>query len=99
VVFLIAKIHESQLKKVLAACDKEHLGKTFSGEKIEFTVKEKFFKGEPIDEEKLCELLEEVDAANLFGDKCVSIAEKKGLISKSGVILIGGVKHAQIYKV
>lgn len=92
-------MHETDLKKILAVCDREHLGKTFESGEISFTVSEKFFKGEAVTETELEKLLEEADSANFFGNKCVAIAQKKGLISESGVILISGIKHAQIYNI
>jgi hypothetical protein len=96
---LIAKIHQFELKTILAACDKEHIGKTFENGKISITISEKFFKGKNVSESELEKMLEETDSANLFGNKCVAIAQKKGLISKAGLIVIGGIKHAQIYRI
>ncbi len=96
--FLIAKMHQIDLRRILAACDKEHLGKTFESGKISFTVSEKFFGGAAVSSEELEKMLEEAGSANLFGNKCVAIAQKKGLISESGVILISGIKHAQLYQ-
>ena len=87
------------MKITLAVCDKEHLGKTFEDEKICFRVSEHFYGGEGINEKELEELLEECNSANLFGDKCVSIALKKGLVSEKSIIKIKGIKHVQIYKV
>jgi hypothetical protein len=96
---MIAKKHECEYKVILAVCDKEHLGKTFEDGNVYFTASEKFYKGKEITEKELEEMLEEADSANLFGNKCVTIAEKKGIISEKSVKKINGIKHAQIYKV
>jgi len=96
---LIAKKHHNSQGNILAVCDKEHLGKKFEEETICFTVSEKFFGGETISETELINLIKEFDSVNLFGDKCVEIAEKEGLISSASIIKIKGVKHAQIYKI
>jgi len=95
---LIAKKHYNQITNILAVCDEEHLGKTFEDEKISFTVSEKFFGGEAITQKELFELINEFDSINMFGDKCVEMAEKEGLISSASIIKIKGIKHAQIYK-
>ncbi len=94
---MIAKKHEFQLTTILAVCDKEHLGKTYEEGNICFTVSEKFFGGDKITEKELKELFKEVNSINLFGNKCVEIAEKEGLITSSSIIKIQGIKHAQIY--
>jgi len=95
---LIAKKHENIVGDVLAVCDKEHLGKTYEDEKMCFTVSEKFYGGEKVTEKELLKLIEEFGSANLFGNKCVGIAEKEGLISETSIIKVKGIKHAQIYK-
>lgn len=96
---MIAKKHEHIEGDILVVCDKEHLGKVFEEEKISFTVSEKFFGGEKISEAQLKKLLKEYQSVNLFGNKCVEIAEKEGLITQSSIIKICGVKHAQIYQI
>jgi len=96
---LIAKKHEHGNETVLAVCDKEHLGKTFEDGKIFFEVRKKFYGEDVVNEDELRQLLEEASSANLFGNKCVNFAIKKGLISESNAISIKGIKHAQIYKI
>ena len=96
---MIAKKHEHETTSVLAVCDKEHLGKTYEDGKLFFNVSERFFSGEEIGENELIELIKEVDSINFFGNKCVEIAQKEGLISESNVNTIKGFKHAQVYKI
>jgi len=95
---MMFKIYEIDTRTILAVCDKEHLGKTFEQGELCFKASEKFYGGEEITSEDLEKLLGQVDSANLFGNKCVDIALKKGLISEKSVINICGVKHAQIYR-
>jgi hypothetical protein len=96
---MIGKIHNNQGHTILAVCDKEHLGKKFEDEKLEFNASEKFFGNEEINEEELINMANEVTSINLFGDKCVEILQREGLISESSVIFIKGIKHAQIYQI
>jgi len=95
---MIAKKWEIDSRNILAVCDKEHLGKTYEQGELCFKASEKFYGGEDITKEELEQLLGQVDSANLFGNKCVEVALKKGLISEKSVITIAGIKHAQIYR-
>ncbi|HPM86102.1 MAG: DUF424 family protein [Candidatus ainarchaeum sp.] len=96
---MIAKIHEIEYRTILAVCDKEHIGKEFEDGKIFFKASEKFYNGKKITKKELEELLQQADSINLFGNKCVEIALQKQLISEKNIILIKGIKHAQIYRV
>jgi hypothetical protein len=96
---LIAKKHEHIEGDILAVCDKEHLGKTFEEGQISFTVSIRFFGGEKVTEKELKKLFKEFASINLFGDKCVEIAEKEGLITPTSIVKICGIKHAQVYKI
>ena len=94
---MLAKKHEFEYKITLAVCDKEHVGKTFEDGPITFTVSKHFYGGEVITKPELAALLLEADSVNLFGDKCVTIAEEAGFVDPKSVKRIAGIKHAQIY--
>ncbi len=91
-------MHQIDLRRILAVCDEDCIGKTFEQDELCVTVSEKFFRGEKVDEKKLIELMQEADSMNLFGKKCIGIAEKEGLLNRKQVIIIGQVEHAQIYR-
>ena len=93
-----AKFHEIESRILLAVCDKEHIGKTFTEGEIEFKASEKFYGGEDITPEELEKAFFKVDTVNLFGNKCVDLAIKNGLVSEKGTIKVKGIKHAQIYR-
>ena len=96
---MLAKKHEQGNTIVLAVCDKEHLGKTFEDKNLFFEVREKFYGGDEVSAEELVELIKESDSINFFGNKCVEIAKKEGLISETNVITIKGIEHAQVYTI
>lgn len=98
-IFLIAKKHEINGKKILAVCDENLIGKKIETEKIEFFVSERFYGGQKITTEELIELFEEFDSINLIGNNCIEILQKKGLINESSIININNTKHVQIYKI
>jgi len=96
---LYFKIHGTENNTVLACCDKELIGKAFEEGDFYFEVKETFYKGETIDEEKLIKLLEENSNINLVGNKTIGIAIKQGFLREEDIIKIKNIKHAIILKV
>ncbi len=98
VIQVYCKIHSVQSKKVLAACDKELIGKTLKKGDLDFIISEAFYKDNPVTEEELAKLIDEYENINLVGKKTVNIALKKGLISEKNVIKIAGIPHVQIYR-
>ena len=85
---------------VVAICDKELLGKVFEEGKFQLDVKESFYKGKEIDEEKLLETIRKMageDATfNIVGEKSVNIALRAGIITEEGIGKIQGVRFALV---
>jgi len=67
--------------EVLAACDKELLGKRFKEQELELYVNEDFYKGELTSEDMFSKLLDKADNINLVGEETIKIAERKSLIA------------------
>ena len=97
-IFMLAKKHENMQSTVLAICDKAILGKTFEEGNLSVTAKEHYYNGKEITEKEFDELIKEADSLNLLGNKCVDLAIKKDIVDEKSVIVIGGIKHAQVYK-
>lgn len=93
---IYVKVYRVQGEVLLAACDEELLGKTFREGEIKLEVKERFYKGELVGEEKLESLLEEATIANLTGERCVSKAVELGYVDPERVLRVQGVPHAQM---
>ncbi len=94
------KIHRAAGEgSLLAASDKEVIGKTLKQDPIHFVVSERFYKGEEISSEQLKEKMREHTSINLVGEKAVSAAIEEGLADEKQIIKIKGVKHLQIFKV
>jgi hypothetical protein len=90
------KVYRVQGEVLLAACDEELLGKTFREGELKLEVKERFYKGELVEESALEGLLEEATIANLTGERCVSKAIELGYVDEERVLRIEGVPHAQM---
>ncbi len=95
---IYVKVYRVQGEVLLAACDEELLGKTFREGELKLEVKERFYRGELVEEEKLEELLEEATIANLTGERCVEKAIELGYVNPERVLRIEGVPHAQMAK-
>lgn len=93
------KIYKNGEHVLVAACDKEVLGKTLKHGNTVVEISRAFYEGEYVSEEELQKALEEATTANLFGEKTVKFAIKCRLIDQGSVIIIDGVPHAQIFRV
>ncbi len=92
-----AKLHHKG--HVLAACDEELLGKTFSSGKLKLTVtKEFYFDGKLVSKEELERLMDAAEILNLVGDGVIQVAKGRGM-GIGAVLKIGNVPHVQILKV
>ena len=93
------KIHKSY-RDIVAICDSELLGKYFEEEKFQLNIKENFYKGEEVSEEKATKILSNMgkeDATfNIVGEKSVSCALKAEIINKQGIKKIQGIPYALV---
>jgi len=91
-------------RDVVAICDSDLLGKHFEQEVKgvirQLDVKESFYKGEDVSEEKIIEIIrkmEKEDATfNIVGKKSVAIAIKTGIITEESVGKIKDIPFALI---
>ena len=93
------KIHNAY-RNIVALADAELIGKKFVDEKsnLQIDVKESFYDGEEIDENKAIKLMKDAnsdDASfNVVGKRAIECALKAGIVDKKGIIKIKGVPHA-----
>lgn len=96
---LFIKIHKSY-RDVIAICDSELIGKKFEEDRFQLDVKENFYKGEEINEEKAIRIIQKMakeDATfNIVGDKSVNAAIKAGIIKKEGIKKIHDIPFALV---
>lgn len=93
---MFVRIHTNGNERILAACDEDIIGMTFSGNGAKFTVSESFYKGESVSEEAFIERMKSVTIMNLAGERAIALAIQEGKVSPESVMDIGGVKHAQV---
>lgn len=79
---------------VVAACDRELLGKTLTEGDIQITVSEDFFGENLASEEEVRHALAHASNANIIGERVVGIAISLGCIERSSCLMIGSVPYA-----
>ena len=88
------KLHKTDFGTMIAVCDKELLGKTLKNKDLDFFVNPRFY-GESEINEKILELIVDVNDGNVIGNKIVKLLLKNQVISKESIIKIGKINHAQ----
>ena len=89
------KIHTCGSEVLVAACDRDILGRTFFEGELQLEVKESFYKRALAPLSELSGVLSGATVANLAGNNVVDSAVSAGYIDAEKVLVIGGVKHAQ----
>lgn len=96
---MFVKIHKTY-RDVVAICDSELLGKMFEEGKFQLYIKENFFNGEEVSEDKLIKIMKKMAAEdstfNIVGTKSVKAGLKAGIISEKGIKKIQGVPFALV---
>ena len=92
------KIHKSGSGIIVAVCDKDVLGKKLKHGNVNVVISEGFYKGDIASQEQVIEALANAKTANLFGERAVACAIKCGAVDPECVVVIDGVKHAQIFR-
>ena len=93
------KIISTPEGKILAACDRELVGKTLKEGNLEVFINPEFYFEKEGDEKELESLMKDAIAMNFFGNGVVSFLISKGLVNRENVKRIEGVMHVQIYKI
>ncbi len=84
--------------KVLAACDRELLGKTFREGEVVLYIKETYYKGDLVDSHTLLAAIETYPIVGLVGERAVTLAVEAGYASWEFVKRVKEVPHINIYK-
>lgn len=95
------KMHEKGGQKVLAACDKELIGKVLEekGACLYLAKFASFYKGELCTEDILLSKMSLASSINLVGRKAVAAGLRSGLFSQHEVRYINCIPHIQVYRV
>ncbi|MEM1550634.1 MAG: DUF424 family protein [Candidatus Bathyarchaeia archaeon] len=83
---------------LLAICDADILGKTFTKDGIVFEIKEEFYNGYKTSIDEALALIDKSTITNLCGRKIVEKAIEHRYVHPEAVFEICGVLHAQIMR-
>ena len=87
-------------RDIVAVCDSSILGKKFEQGNLQLDLKESFYKGEEVQEERAIEMMKSMAAEdatfNIAGEKSVNAAIKAGVISMESVGKIQGIPFALV---
>ncbi len=95
---ITVRVYRKRGEVVVAACDKELVGRTLKEGQVKLNVCSTFYEGEDADEKLLLNRLNNATIANLVGERTVSVAVDNGLVDEDCVLLIEGVPHVQLVK-
>ena len=90
------KIYKIRSEILLAACDRELLGKKFEEGELQIDVKREFYFESYVSERTFLNSMKIATIANLVGERVVNLAIQEGYIDENNVIRIDGVPHAQM---
>lgn len=82
---------------VLAACDKDALGKDFEEGELAISVSTSFYGQELVDEEEFVDLALRCSTLNIVGNDVVACAIRNGLVDEIGVKKIAGIPYAMSF--
>ncbi len=92
------KVHKARGDTLVAVCDEEVIGRTFSEGHLRIRVSERFYRGTLLEVDDCDTYLREATIANFVGKESVTKAVKLGLVREENVITIQGIPHAQMIK-
>jgi hypothetical protein len=85
---------------IVAACDKDLIGKTFEEGQLQLNAKESFYKEEEVSKKEIIELFQNYakeDATfNLIGKEVIDSALKAGIIKEENIGTIQNIPYALI---
>ena len=90
------KVHVQGDYRLVGICDMGIVGKEFQEEKKKIFVDPAFYCSDVVEESQISNLISTADSVNLVGNEVVDHVIELGRVDPDGVIVIQGVKHAQI---
>lgn len=96
---MYVKTYKTAKNFMVAACDKELIGRTLKNEKCQITVNASFYRGEEADSDLLADLLMQATTANLIGKKAVDCAVSCEIVNPDAVIYFEEIPHALYFTV
>ncbi|MFQ5891305.1 MAG: DUF424 domain-containing protein [Candidatus Methanofastidiosia archaeon] len=94
--YVYIKVYEVKGEVMVACCDEDTLGKSFSEGELFLKVSEEFYFGEKLPIKKVSFYLKRATILNLVGKNVISEAIKLGLVDEKKILKVGKTQHAQM---
>ena len=88
------KINKTEQNEVVAVCDADLIGKSFSEKNLKLDITEKFYKGKITSKEEIIKILKDAENINIVGKESIKLAVDAGIIEKNNIIKIKKIPHA-----
>jgi|GEM_PF-225749 len=93
---IVLKVHRRGAEVLVAACDKNLVGKRLKDDMFDVVLTREFYEGMLVSDEEFVLHMRLATIANLFGKHTVGLGISAGFIDKDAVLNIAGVPHAQM---
>ena len=93
---ILVKINRANMSEVISFCDANLINKKFQQGNRQPDITEKFYKGEAMPEKKMLTLMQTSRNPNIVGEESIAFAMKHHIITKTAIISIQGIPHAQV---
>ncbi len=90
------KIYRIRGEVMVAACDRQLLGKKFEEGEFHIEVKREFYYESYVSDRTFLNSMKIATIANLVGEHVISLAIREGYIDEDAIIRIEGIPHAQM---
>ncbi len=90
--------HDTPEGLLVAVCDEDALGETYTDGELSLTVTEEFYGGDPADEAAVVDALARAQVANIVGREAVGLAVEHGIVEEANVLEVDGTRHAQLVR-
>lgn len=93
---MIMKIHKTaDGKQIVAVCDSELVGKSYTEDKKQLDLTSEFYNGEEVYEKDIIKTINNAYIVNFVGKKSIELGKKLGIINEGNVIFVQKIPHAQ----
>ncbi|AJF62509.1 MAG: hypothetical protein QT11_C0001G0360 [archaeon GW2011_AR20] len=93
------KINKTEQNEIIALCDSNLIGKSFSEKDLNLDVNERFYKGDVLDEDKIVKILMNARNINIVGEEAMRLAVKHNIVEKENIIKIKNIPHSIIFEI
>ena len=93
------KINKTEQNEIIALCDSNLIGKSFSEKDLNLDVNERFYKGDVLDEDKIVKILMNSRNINIVGEEAMRLAVKHNIVEKENIIKIKNIPHSIIFEI